>query len=89
QTDSLYPVNVKVEAWDRVGLAHDITAIVAGEKVNISTMNIVNHDDHTTLISLTLETRGLAQLSRLLGKIEGVRGLISVTRVGDEATVKS
>jgi len=89
QTDSLYPVSVKVEAWDRVGLAHDITAIVAGEKINISIMNVANYDDNITLISLTLETRGLAQLSRLLGKMEGVRGVISVTRVGDEATVKA
>jgi len=89
QADSSYPVSVKVEAWDRVGLAHDITAIVAGEKVNISTMNVTNHDDHTTSISLTLETRGLAQLSRLLGKIEGVREVTSVTRVGDEATIKA
>lgn len=89
QTDALYPVSVKVDAWDRVGLAHDITAIVAGEKVNISTMNVANHDDHATSISLILETRGLAQLSRLLGKIEGVWGVISVTRVGDEATVKT
>jgi len=86
QTDSLYPVSVRVEAWDRVGLAHDITAIVAGEKVNISMMNVANHDDHTTSISLTLEIGGLAQLSRLLGKIEGVREVMSVTRVGDEAT---
>jgi len=86
QTDALYPVNVKVEAWDRVGLARDITAIVAEEKVNISTMNVANNDDHTTSISLTLETRGLAQLSRLLGRIEGVRAVVSVTRVGDEAT---
>jgi len=89
QTDSLYPVSVKVEAWDRVGLARDITAIVAGEKVNISAMNVANHDDHTTSISLTLETGSLAQLSRLLGKIEGVRGVTSVTRVGDEATIKA
>ena len=89
QTDSLYPVSVKVEAWDRVGLARDITAIVAGEKVNISAMNVANHDDHTTSISLTLKTGSLAQLSRLLGKIEGVRGVTSVTRVGDEATIKA
>ena len=89
QTDLLYPVSVKVEAWDRVGLARDITDIVAGERINISTMNVANHDDHTTSISLALETGNLAQLSRLLGKIEGVRGVISVSRVGDEATVKA
>ncbi|MFC1952127.1 ACT domain-containing protein, partial [Chloroflexota bacterium] len=75
-----------VEAWDRVGLARDITDIVAGEKVNISTMNVDNHDNHTTSISLTLETKGLAQLSGLLGKIEEVRGVTSVSRVGNEAT---
>ena len=89
QTGSLYPVSVRIEAWDRVGLAHDITAIVTGEKVNISSMSIAKYDDFTTSISLTLETRGLAQLSRLLDKIEGVREVISVTRVGDEATIKA
>jgi len=89
QTDSLYSVSIRVESWDRVGLARDITDIVAGEKVNISTMNVVNNDDHTTSVSLTLGIRSLAQLSRLLGKIEGVRGVTSVSRVGDEATIKA
>jgi GTP pyrophosphokinase len=89
ETDALYPVNVQVEAWDRVGLARDITSIVAGEKINISTMNVNIHDDYTTSIFLTLETKGLAQLARLVGKIEGVVGVINVTRVGDEATMKA
>jgi len=89
QTDSLYPVNVQVEAWDRVGLIHDITAVVAEEKVNIASVSSVSHDDHTFTVYLSLETKGLAQLSRLLVKIEGVRGAISVARVGDEATIKT
>jgi GTP pyrophosphokinase len=88
QTDALYPVSIHIEVWDRVGLAHDITAIVAVEKVNILTMIAADHESHATSISLTLEIRGLSQLSRLLGKIEEVRGVIAVTRVGDEATVK-
>ncbi|MDD4875749.1 MAG: bifunctional (p)ppGpp synthetase/guanosine-3',5'-bis(diphosphate) 3'-pyrophosphohydrolase [Dehalococcoidales bacterium] len=87
-TDSLYPVNVRVESWDRVGLVSDITSIVAGEKVNISTMNVVNHNDHTTSISLTLGIGGLSQLSKLFGKIERVQGVLSITRIGDEATMK-
>ncbi|MDD5081948.1 MAG: bifunctional (p)ppGpp synthetase/guanosine-3',5'-bis(diphosphate) 3'-pyrophosphohydrolase [Dehalococcoidales bacterium] len=89
RTDSLYPVRVQVEAWDRVGLVRDITAIVAGEKVNISEMSVVNHDDYTTTILLTLETTGLAQLSDIMAKIEGVRNILSVTRVGDEVTIKT
>jgi len=89
QTDALYPVSIQVEAWDRVGLIRDITTIVAEEKVNIAAMSFIQRDDHTVTEYLTLETKGLAQLSRLLGRIEGVRGVISVARVGDEATVKT
>jgi len=89
QTDALYPVSIQVEAWDRVGLIRDITTIVAEEKVNIAAMSSVQHDNHTVTEHLTLETTGLAQLLRLLGRIEAVRGVIGVTRVGDEATVKN
>jgi GTP pyrophosphokinase len=89
QADSLYPVRVQVEAWDRVGLVRDISAVVAEEKVNIANMSLAEHDNGTTSLYLTLETRGLAQLGRLLARIETVRGMISVSRVGDESTVKS
>jgi len=88
-TDSLYPADIQVEAWDRVGLIRDVTAIVAEEKVNIAKMSFANHDDHTTSLYLTLEMTGLAQLSRLLVKVEGIRGVIRVTRVGDETTIKA
>ena len=89
KTDSLYPVKIQVEAWDRVGLMRDITTVVADEKVNISSVNLVNHDDHSISADFTFETEGLAQLSRLLKKIEGVRGVISIIRIGGEASVKT
>ena len=89
QTDLLYPVNIQVEALDRVGLIRDITTIVAEEKINIAALTSTHHDDHTVTECFTLETRGLAQLSRLLIKIEGIKGVTGVTRVGDEATTKS
>jgi GTP pyrophosphokinase len=89
QTDSLYPVSVKIEAWDRVGLIRDITTIVAEEKVNIAAASSISHSDHTVTEYFTLETRDLTQLSRLLGKLEGVRGIISIIRTGDEATIKA
>ena len=88
QADSQYPVNIQIEALDRVGLVRDISTVVAEEKVNIVNMNVNEHDDRTTTLFLTLETKGLAQLSRLLNRIGGVRGVHGVIRVGDEATVK-
>jgi len=84
QSDSYYPVTIEVDAWDRVGLARDITAVVAGEKVNISSMVVNNHDDNTTTVFVTLEIRGLTELSQLLAKMEGIRGATNVARVVDK-----
>jgi GTP pyrophosphokinase len=86
--DTLYPVGVQIEAWDRVGLLRDISTVVAEDKVNIPHMNVTEHDDRTVTLYFTLETRGLTQLSRLFHKIAGIRGVTSIARVGDEATIK-
>ncbi len=88
-TDSVYPVNIQVEAWDRVGLMRDISTLVAEEKVNIAGLSLVSHDDYTVTLYFTLDTMGLAQLSRLLVKIEGIRGVMSVNRVSDGTSVKT
>ena len=72
-----------------MGLIHDITTVIAEKKVNIAAVSSTHHSDYTVTEYFTLETKGLAQLSRLLGKIEGVRGVISVTRVGDGVTTKA
>jgi len=82
-SDVLYPVRIQVEAWDRVGLVRDITTIVAEEKISIVGISLDNHQDGTIATILTLETRGLTQLSRLLARIEGVRGVTSINRLGD------
>ena len=87
--DLMYPVNVQVEAWDRVGLMRDITTVVAEEKVNIVSANMADGDGHNVSLYLTMETSGLAHLSRLLKKIEGVKGVISAARIGHVGPKKS
>ncbi len=82
--DSVYPVTVEIESWDRVGLMRDITTIVAEEDVNISSVATNPRGDYTSTTTLTLETKGLAQLSKLLKRIETVKGVISVSRAGAE-----
>jgi GTP pyrophosphokinase len=82
-SDTVYPVNIRIEVWDRIGLIHDITSVLAEEKINITSVNSIHHDDHTVTEYFTIETKDLAQLSRVLAKIDGVRGVISVSRVGE------
>ncbi len=79
--DQFYPVSIQIEAWDRVGLLRDISAGVAAEKVNIGNVSSREHEDGTTSIRLILETRSIAELSRLLSRLEAVRGVISAARV--------
>lgn len=81
KSDASYPVKIQVEAWDRIGLMRDITTVVAEEKVNITAVNLTRREDHTISEDFTLETQGLAQLSRLLKKMEAVKGVISITRM--------
>ncbi len=89
QSDLHYPVNIQVEAWDRVGLMRDISTLVAEQKVNISSMNLANGNGQRITISLSLQTTGLAQLSDILKRIDAVKGVISVSRVGEEVPKQS
>ncbi len=89
QANMLYPVKVRVDAWDRVGLMRDITTMVAEEKVNIIAASLVDGEDQTISVFLTLEIGDLAQLSRLLAKVEGVRSVTGVARVAEGVATKA
>ncbi|MCH6555393.1 MAG: bifunctional (p)ppGpp synthetase/guanosine-3',5'-bis(diphosphate) 3'-pyrophosphohydrolase [Chloroflexi bacterium] len=80
QRGHLYPVAVRIEAWDRVGLLRDISTMVAGERVNMVGLHTQEQDDGQISIFVTLETTGIEQLTRLLSKLEVVRGVLAVGR---------
>jgi guanosine-3',5'-bis(diphosphate) 3'-pyrophosphohydrolase len=79
----LFPVAVRVAAWDRVGLLRDLSTVVADEKVNIGSLRTDPHDDRTVTVSFTLETTGVEQLSRLFSRLEGVQGVFAIARETD------
>ncbi|MDA1061686.1 MAG: bifunctional (p)ppGpp synthetase/guanosine-3',5'-bis(diphosphate) 3'-pyrophosphohydrolase [Chloroflexi bacterium] len=76
----LYSAAVEVHAWDRVGLLRDISTFVAAEDVNMVAVRTQEHPDRTTTVHLTLETEGRAHVARLMSRLDGVRGVISVAR---------
>jgi GTP pyrophosphokinase len=80
EIQDVYPVDVQIDAWDRVGLLRDITTVIAEAKVNISSMNTTYHNEITSTFA-TVEIANMAQLTQLLSKIQGVRGVISATRI--------
>ncbi|MBC7263090.1 MAG: bifunctional (p)ppGpp synthetase/guanosine-3',5'-bis(diphosphate) 3'-pyrophosphohydrolase [Chloroflexi bacterium] len=76
----VYPVRVRIEAFDRSGLLRDIAAIVTEEGVNMSSANISTHSDNTATIVATLEIANIKQLSNILARIDGIRDVFEVRR---------
>ena len=79
----VYPVTIQVDAWDRVGLVRDISGIIAEEGVNLSEINMGNHQDGSVKMDFTLEVKGAAQLSKIMSRIYSVWNVTGVTRKGE------
>jgi len=79
----VYPVALQVDAWDRVGLVRDISAIIAEEGINLSGVSMSNHRDDSVTLHFTLEVKSAAQLSKIMSRIYSVWNVVSVTRKGE------
>jgi guanosine-3',5'-bis(diphosphate) 3'-pyrophosphohydrolase len=79
----VYPVMIQVDAWDRVGLIRDISAIIAEEGVNLSEASMGNHHDDGVTMYFTLEVKSAAQLSKIMSRVYSVWNVVSVTRKGE------
>jgi len=75
-----YPIAIRVEAYDRTGLLSDITQVVAENKVNILAASVNVSPDHTAIVTATLQVASVAQLARVMGRIEQLKDVISVQR---------
>jgi GTP diphosphokinase / guanosine-3',5'-bis(diphosphate) 3'-diphosphatase len=80
EASELYPVAIKIEAWDRTGLLRDIATVVAEQRVSMSAASVQVYDDKTAVVSATVDIDSMAQLSRLMEKLEGVRDVHMVAR---------
>ncbi|HXZ30338.1 MAG TPA: ACT domain-containing protein, partial [Dehalococcoidia bacterium] len=79
----VYPVTIQVDAWDRVGLVRDISAIIAEEGINLSELSMDNHRDNSVTLHLTLEVKSAVQLSKIMSRIHSVWNVVGVTRKGE------
>ena len=81
---TLYPVRLRLEAWNRVGLLRDVSSLVSEERVNIASC-VSEETDDLSIISLTVFIDGIRQLSHLFAKLEGIDGVLSVSRTSASA----
>ena len=71
---------LKIVGWDRVGLARDVAGICADENVNMVSFVTAEPRDGAVSLTFTVEASGLAQLQRVMSKLDAVHGVNSVER---------
>ena len=80
--EASYPATIVIEAFDRKGLLHDVTAVLASEGVNVlGASTDTNKTSNMARLQLTLEVPGLDVLSRLLARISQLPNVIDVSRM--------
>ena len=74
-------VQIMVEAYDRRGLLKDLTQVIFADQINIRQVNTISEADGIANMKLLIEVKGLAQLSKLLARLEQQPGIISARRL--------
>jgi GTP diphosphokinase / guanosine-3',5'-bis(diphosphate) 3'-diphosphatase len=77
-----YPTAIRIETTDRVGVLADITAILSGHGVNISTVRVQRSSKNTALIDMVLELQDARQLRTLFARLQSVEDIIALYRTG-------
>ncbi len=75
-----YPIAIRVEAYDRTGLLSDITQVMAENKVNILAANVGVNPDHTAMVTMTLQVASVAQLAKVMSRVEQLKDVLNVQR---------
>lgn len=84
EMEQTYPVTIKIEVWDRVGLLRDISAIIADAGVNIVEAGVEERKDNASSLYFTLEVRDTLQLTKVISRIYSVWNVVNITRKGDK-----
>ena len=80
-SDSLLPVQIRVEALDRRGLLRDVSDVMALEKLSIEGVNSdTDPDDRVATIVMRTAVRDIEQLARVLQRLSGVPNVLRAQR---------
>ncbi len=80
QVERTYPVPIQIKAYDRQGLVNDISKLLSDESINIADVK-VNVSSSVADLRLIIEVKDLAQLSRILARIENLPNVMEAHRV--------
>lgn len=78
--DAFYLANLRITGSDDLGILNNVTSIISKD-LGVNMRNLrVDSDDGIFLATLTISVRDLSQLTGLIKKLQGVKGIKSVER---------
>lgn len=77
-----FPVQVRVNVYDRTGLLHDISGVLKRHGINMDAVSTgKRNQDNVLPLYLTLEVPDFATLTRVLRRVEQITNVISTRRI--------
>jgi guanosine-3',5'-bis(diphosphate) 3'-pyrophosphohydrolase len=79
--DGTYPVEIEVEALDRVGLLKDILSTITETRTNVVSVNARVRKDKVGVVNIVADIHNVSQLMAVMHRIGQVKDVYSVERV--------
>ncbi len=76
-----YPIDIQIEAMDRVGVFKDILARLSDRGINVRNAGVKTHRNKPALISLSLDIRDRQQLEYVFQRISSMSDILNIRRV--------
>ena len=75
-----YPVPIRIKAYDRSGLMKDVSTLITDEGINMTGVNVDVFQNLATF-DITLEVKDIAELSRILDRLENLANVLEAQRI--------
>jgi guanosine-3',5'-bis(diphosphate) 3'-pyrophosphohydrolase len=79
-SEMLFPVDIGIEAFDRVGVLKDILAQIAEAKTNVSAAKVSTRRGSSAFLRLTVDVKNAEHLDRVISAIRSVSDVYDVHR---------
>ena len=81
QENNKFPIQLKIEAIDRVGILKDILMRLSDKGINVSDANVKTALGKPAIINLCVELENYNQLNRTIDQIKSMADVIEIARV--------
>lgn len=76
-----YPVNLEIEAIDRVGVFKDILVRLSDQHINVGKAGVTTSQGKPAVINLCIDIRDRQQLELLINKIKNMSDILNIRRI--------